>query len=60
MRFRSVTSAPQAPSEDQIAYVLGTLSDDERRVADEVVERVAESVVSVLTVGVERTMNRFN
>ncbi|MCH9010863.1 MAG: aminoacyl-tRNA hydrolase, partial [Chloroflexi bacterium] len=46
--------------EDQIAYVIGTLSDEEQKVADEVIVRVAESVSSLLTVGIERTMNKFN
>lgn len=46
--------------EDQIAYVLGTLSNEEQKVADEVIVRVAESVSSLLTVGIERTMNKFN
>ena len=50
----------QPSGEDQIAYVLGTLSDEEQKVADEVIVRVAESVSSLLTVGIERTMNKFN
>ena len=45
---------------DQIDYVLGTMSEDEREMADEAVERVVQAVASVLTDGVTVAMNRFN
>ena len=58
-RLRVGIGAPPAGS-DQVGYVLGAMSDAEMAVADAAVERVAQAVVSVLTEGIDTTMNRFN
>ncbi len=50
----------QEDGNDQIQHVIGTMSTDERKVVDESVERVVQSVSTLLTEGIDVTMNRFN
>jgi PTH1 family peptidyl-tRNA hydrolase len=58
-RLRVGVGAPP-PGSDQIGYVLGSIPDDEMEVANAAVDRVAQAVASVLTEGIDTTMNRFN
>ena len=58
-RLRIGIGSPPEGS-DQIEYVLGTMSDDERKIADETLEQAAQAVVSTLTDGITVAMNRFN
>ena len=48
------------PDDDQIGYVLGTPSTEDQGKIDDAVDRAVESVSSLLTVGIDTTMNRFN
>ena len=50
------------PSEgaDQIGYVIGTMSEEEQKTADEVIERAVQTVACVLTDGVDDAMSKFN
>ncbi len=48
------------PRGTQVSYVLGELSDEERKEFTERAEKVAEAVRSFGTVGLGRTMNMFN
>lgn len=45
---------------DQVAYVLGAMSEEEQRAADDAVERAAQAVATVLADGITAAMNRFN
>ncbi len=47
-------------SGDQVGYVLGELSPEEKQVLPERIDRVVDSVRSFVTVGIERTMNLYN
>ena len=58
-RLRVGVGAPP-PGSDQIGYVLGSIPDDDMEVANAAVDRVAQAVASVLTEGIDTTMNRFN
>lgn len=49
-----------AEGQDWKEYVLGQMSPEERKLAEEAVARAAQAVVSVLTEGVTAAMNRFN
>ncbi len=49
-----------AEGQDWKDYVLGQMSPEERKLAEEAVARAAQAVVSVLTEGVAAAMNRFN
>ena len=48
------------PGSDQIGYVLGKPSAEDREKIDDAVDRAVESVSSLLTDGIDTTMNRFN
>lgn len=58
-RLRVGVGAPP-PGSDQIGYVLGSIPDDDMEIANAAVDRVAQAVASVLTEGIDTTMNRFN
>ncbi len=46
--------------QDQISHVIGAMSTEERKVADEMLERVDQTVSAILTDGIDTAMNRFN
>ena len=48
------------PGSDQIEYVLGAMTEEERKVTDESVERAAGAVQTLITDGIDVAMNRFN
>jgi PTH1 family peptidyl-tRNA hydrolase len=48
------------PGSDQVEYVLGTMSAQERETVDQAVDSVAEAVRCLLTDGIVQAMNRFN
>ena len=48
------------PGSDQIGYVLGKPSAEDQEKIDDAVDRAVESVSSLLTDGIDTTMNRFN
>ena len=48
------------PGEEQIDYVLGTMSEEERETVDRAVADATAAVTHVLTDGIRPTMNRFN
>lgn len=50
----------QADGENQIQHVIGRIPPDERKAIDESVERVVQSVSTLLTEGMDVTMNKFN
>ena len=50
----------QEDGDDQIQHVIGSIPPDERKVIDESVERVVQSVSTLLTEGIDVTMNKFN
>ena len=45
---------------DQVGYVIGEMSPQDRRATDEALGRVVEAVSSLLTEDIDVTMNRFN
>ena len=45
---------------DQVGYVIGEMSPQDRRATDEALGRVVEAVSSLLTENINVTMNRFN
>ena len=48
------------PQSDQIGFVIGQMEEDERQKANEMVERTAEAVSSLLNDGIDVAMNKFN
>lgn len=58
-RLRIGIGRPSA-GQDQISYVIGAMSPEERKVADEMLERVAQAVSAILTDGIDAAMSRFN
>lgn len=58
-RVRVGIGKPESP-DDWVQYVLEPFPDEEAPLVGEVVERVADSLHSLLTEGIDRTMNRFN
>ncbi len=51
---------PKPEAEDMIGFVLGGFAEDELLRLEKVVERAADAVESIFSVGTERTMNEFN
>jgi len=51
---------PKPADEDIIEFVLGDFSGQEHLKLEKVVERAADAVESIFSVGTERTMNEFN
>ena len=45
---------------DEVEYVLGAMAPEERKRADEVVERATQAVICALAEGIDIAMNRFN
>lgn len=45
---------------DEVEYVLGTLSPEERKQARDAVERATQAVLCMLVEGIDAAMNRFN
>lgn len=58
-RMRIGVGKPPAGS-DQIGYVIGEMSPQERDATNEALERVAQAVSSLLTESINVTMNKFN
>ena len=51
---------PKPDDADMIEFVLGGFSDEESLGLEKVVERAADAVESIFSIGTERTMNTFN
>ncbi len=51
---------PKPKGADMIEFVLGCFADEESLGLEKVVERTADAVESILSIGTERTMNEFN
>jgi PTH1 family peptidyl-tRNA hydrolase len=51
---------PKPKSEDMISFVLGNFAEEESLGLEKVVERAADAVESIFSIGTERTMNTFN
>ena len=51
---------PRPQGTDMIEFVLGDFADEESLVLEKVVERAADAVESIFSIGTERTMNAFN
>jgi PTH1 family peptidyl-tRNA hydrolase len=51
---------PKPADADMIEFVLGRFSDEESLGLEKVVERAADAVESIFSIGTERTMNTFN
>jgi PTH1 family peptidyl-tRNA hydrolase len=51
---------PKPPDADMIDFVLGDFPDEDSLRLEKVVERAADAVESILSIGTERTMNTFN
>ncbi len=45
---------------DQIGHVIGKMHRDEQKEVDDAIDRAVQSVTSLLTDGIDTTMNRFN
>ncbi len=51
---------PKPADEDMIGFVLGNFPAEESLELEKVVERAADAVESIFSIGTERTMNAFN
>ena len=51
---------PRPKDEDLIGFVLGDFADEESLGLEKVVERAADAVESIFSIGTEQTMNAFN
>ena len=51
---------PKPAGEDMIGFVLGPFAEEEHLKLEKVVERAADAVESIFSIGTERTMNEFN
>ena len=51
---------PKPEGTDMIGFVLGNFADEESLGLEKVVERAADAVESIFSIGTERTMNAFN
>ena len=51
---------PRPEGADMIGFVLGSFTDEESLGLEKVVERAADAVESIFSIGTERTMNEFN
>jgi PTH1 family peptidyl-tRNA hydrolase len=51
---------PKPADADMIEFVLGRFSDEESLGLEKVVERAADAVESIFSIGTEQTMNTFN
>lgn len=51
---------PRPEGADMIGFVLGSFADEESLGLEKVVERAADAVESIFSIGTERTMNEFN
>ena len=58
-RLRLGIGSPPSPSE-AVEHVLGAMTNDEHREADEMIERAAKAVETVVAEGISVAMNRFN
>ena len=50
----------QEDGDDQIGHVIGKMHRDEQKEVDDAIDRAVQSVTSLLTDGIDTTMNRFN
>lgn len=51
---------PKPEGADMVGFVLGDFTDEESLGLEKVVERAADAVESIFSIGTERTMNTFN
>lgn len=51
---------PRPEGADMVGFVLGDFADEESLGLEKVVERAADAVESIFSIGTERTMNAFN
>ena len=58
-RLRVGISSPDSASEN-VNYVLGTMTDEERAAVDESIDRAVQAIEAVLAAGITEAMNRFN
>ena len=58
-RLRIGIGAPGSAAE-HVDYVLGTMTEEEKRTASEMVDRATEAVTVALSEGLTAAMNRFN
>ncbi|MCH7625441.1 MAG: aminoacyl-tRNA hydrolase [Chloroflexi bacterium] len=58
-RLRIGIGRPSA-GQDQISYVIGAMSPEERKVADDMLDRVTQAVSAILTDGIDAAMSGFN
>jgi PTH1 family peptidyl-tRNA hydrolase len=59
-RMRIGVDRPADPRHSQIDWVLGRFTREEEPVVEETLKRAADAVESILTIGMERTMNTYN
>lgn len=59
-RIRFGVDRPADPRHSQIDWVLGRFDKDEKAVVEQTISRTVEAIESLLTIGIERTMNSFN
>jgi PTH1 family peptidyl-tRNA hydrolase len=59
-RIRIGISRPAITDHKQIDWVLGRFTKDEQEVMDDTIPRAAEAVEAILTLGMERAMNKYN
>lgn len=59
-RLRIGIDRPAITDHKQIDWVLGRFTKDEQAVMDLTIPRAAEAVESIITLGIERAMNKYN
>lgn len=59
-RIRVGVDRPADPRHSQIDWVLGRFDKDEQPLVQETIARTVDAIESLLTIGMERTMNSYN
>lgn len=59
-RLRIGIDKPVVVGYSQVDWVLGRFTKDEQQVIEETLPRVVETVEAILTIGMDRAMNRYN
>ncbi len=59
-RIRVGVDRPADPRHSQIDWVLGRFDKDEQALVQETIARAVDAIESLLTIGMERTMNSYN
>jgi len=57
---RPLTSVPEIIEDDIISYVLSDFTPEEKRIVNQVIPRVSEAILCLITEGLTAAMNKYN